>query len=179
MLLTSVAEFVKCVLTQQRGKNRQKLYWYLSIKSDSKLICPFLSGWYQLLLIESIKNIWQDVHLKNYYSFIFGCAGSLLLRGDCLLLQRVSFSLWWQLSCGAWALGHAGFSSCGPWAPEHGSRVTVHQLICSLSCWIFSWQGSNLCVQHWQVDSLLLNCQGSPRCTFLSSFKASVSSTVN
>ena len=34
------------------------------------------------------------------FNFIFGCAGSSWL---------------WQLfsSCGAWALGHAGFSSCG------------------------------------------------------------------
>ena len=33
---------------------------------------------------------------------------------------------------------------------------------CFGACGIFSDQGSNLCLQHWQVDSIPLSHQGSP-----------------
>ena len=57
-----------------------------------------------------------------------GCAGSLLLyrlfsdwsKWGLLSSWRFSgFSLQWLLYHGGQALGHAGFSSCGPWALEH------------------------------------------------------------
>ena len=128
MLLTSVEEFVKCVLTQQRGKNRQKLCWHSSIKSDSKLICSFLPGWYQLLLIKSIKTWKKKESLtrctflrKILFMYFWLCWAFIAARG---LLSSCSV---WASRCsgsghrGAWALGHAGFSSCGSWAPEHGS----------------------------------------------------------
>ena len=34
----------------------------------------------------------------------------------CSWLRCLGFSLWWLLLCGAQALGHAGFISCGMWA---------------------------------------------------------------
>jgi len=45
----------------------------------------------------------------------FGYAGSLLLCAGFLQLQRMGFSLWWLLSCGAWALGArgSGVVACG------------------------------------------------------------------
>ena len=42
------------------------------------------------------------------------------------------------------------------------SAVVVHRLSCSLGYGIFPGQGSDLCLLHWQADSLALNHQGSP-----------------
>ena len=50
-----------------------------------------------------------------------------------------------------------------PGLKSTGSIVTVHRLSCSAACEIFLDQGLNLCLPHWQVDSLPLNHQGSPR----------------
>ena len=38
----------------------------------------------------------------------------------------------------------------------------VHRLSCSFTCGIFLAQGLNLCLLHWQADSLPLSHQGSP-----------------
>ena len=77
------------------------------------------------------------------YIVIFGCAGSLLLLGLFSRYEKRGL----LSSCGvrashcsgfsccrAQALGHAGFHSCSPWAPEHrlnscGTRV---KLLCSM-----------------------------------------------
>ena len=55
-----------------------------------------------------------------FYLFIFGWAGSSLLRGlfsSCtkpgLFFTAVYFSY-----CEAWALGHVGFGSCGVWVQQ-------------------------------------------------------------
>ena len=42
------------------------------------------------------------------------------------------------------------------------SVSVAHGLSCSTACAIFLDQGSNLCLLHWQMDSLLLSHQGSP-----------------
>ena len=47
-----------------------------------------------------------------------------------------------------------------------GSGVVVHGLSCSKMCGIFPDQGSNLCLLHWQVDSLPLSHQGRPKGSF-------------
>ena len=65
-------------------------------------------------------------------------------------------------SCGAWALGHAGFSSCSSWTLEHRLKVVIQGLSCSAACGIFMDQGSNPCFLHWQANSLLLSHQESP-----------------
>ena len=41
-----------------------------------------------------------------------------------------------------------------------GSIVVVHRLSCCTSCEIFPDQGLNLCLLHWQADSLPLSHQG-------------------
>ena len=72
------------------------------------------------------------------------CAGLLLWL---LLLQSMGSS-------------HTGFSSCGTRAQQLwlvGSRaqavVVAHGLSCSAACGIFTDQGSNPYLLHWQADS--------------------------
>ena len=43
------------------------------------------------------------------------------------------------------------------------SIVAMRGLSCSSACGIFPDQGSNLCLLHWQEDSLLLAPPGKPR----------------
>ena len=64
--------------------------------------------------------------------------------------------------CRAQAQGHTGFSTVAPWLDSTGSIVVAHGLSCSVTCRVFSDQGSlNLCLFHWQADSLPLSHQGS------------------
>ena len=48
-----------------------------------------------------------------------------------------------------------------------GSIVVAHGISCSVACGIFPDQGSNLCLRHWQADSLPQSHQGSPHLSFL------------
>ena len=45
---------------------------------------------------------------------------------------------------------------------DTGPVVVVHRPSCSAARGTFPDQGSNLCLLHWQVDSLPLSHQGSP-----------------
>ena len=66
-------------------------------------------------------------------------------------------------SCRARALGHMGCSSCSSWALEHGLNSCGAQAYsCSTAYGIFLDQGLNLCLLHWQADSLPINHHGSP-----------------
>ena len=111
----------------------------------------------------------------KFYLFIFGCAGSWLLHeifsscGEQLLLS----------SCSAQVPHCSGFSLHrlqGAWASvdeatglqSTGTIVVVYRLSCSWACGIFLDQGSNLCLLHWQVNSLPLSHQGSPIIIFAS-----------
>lgn len=59
--------------------------------------------------------------------------------------------------CGAWVLGHEGFSSTG-------SVIGVRRPGCTVACEILLDQWSNLCLPHAQVEaSLSLSHQGSPQ----------------
>ena len=57
-------------------------------------------------------------------------------------------------------LSARGLSSCS--SQSTGSVLVAHKLSCSAACGIFPDQGSNLCLLHWQADSLPLRHQGSP-----------------
>ena len=97
--------------------------------------------------------------ITYFYVFIFGCAGSLLLPGF--------FSSWGEQrllsGCGAWISHCSGVSCCWAWALGcMDSVVVAHRLSCSAACGILLDQGSNLCLLHWQADSLPLSHQGSP-----------------
>ena len=74
-----------------------------------------------------------------------------------LLLQRVgsrAYRLQW----------HRGSVVAAPRLQSTGSIVVVHRLSCSAACGIFPDEGLNLCLLHWQVDSLPLSHQGSLKC---------------
>ena len=103
--------------------------------------------------------------------FMFGCAGL-----HCCAWAFSSCGQQGPLSgWGARASHHGGFSCCRARAPgTWGSAVAAHGLLsmglvvwhgprCSMAWRIFPDQGSNLCPQHWQVDSYSLYPQGSPR----------------
>ena len=73
--------------------------------------------------------------------------------------------------CRAWALGCLGFISCIMWAQQlplpgsqsTGSVVVAHGFSCFEACGIFPDRGSNLCLLHWQMDSLPLSHEESPK----------------
>ena len=72
-----------------------------------------------------------------------------------------TFPLRYLLSgCGAQALRHLGFSSCGSHGLEQGSRVGPHGLNYLEVCGIAPDQGWGLL--HWQADSSPLSHRGSP-----------------
>ena len=58
-------------------------------------------------------------------------------------------------------------SCCSGSSRVKGSAAVPHGLSCSTACGIFPDQGSNLCLLHWQVDSLSLSHEGSFRANFL------------
>ena len=150
---------------------RYKLNWV-----DSKLLSgagsPSEAGLHRDYLLPLTGSQFTKVSLLFsfklilFISFIFGCAGSLLLCGlfsGCSKRGPLS-------SCGAWAshchgcscsraraLARAGCSSC-----DGGLSSCVHRLSCSVACGIFSDQGSNPCPIHWQADSLPLCHPESP-----------------
>ena len=55
-----------------------------------------------------------------------------------------------------------GLSSCSSWALEH-MHNDAHGLSYSTACGIFPDQGPNLCLLHWQADSLPLSHLGNTR----------------
>ena len=57
------------------------------------------------------------------------------------------------------------FTGCAEFLKD--SVVVAHGLSCSVACGIFLDQGSNLCLLHWQADSLVLRYQGSPHMVLL------------
>ena len=88
---------------------------------------------------------------------------------NCICLFGSAESPWlcWLFSsCGdegllsryrAQTLHCVGFSGCGPQVLGTGSVVKAHGLGDSAACGIFPDPGSNLCLLHWQVDSLPLS----------------------
>ena len=86
-----------------------------------------------------------------------------------LWLQYMDFSLRWLLLLRSMGSRLVGFSPCGVWAQylwllalEHRLSGRSTQAYLLQGIWIFLDQGSNPCLLHWQMDSLLLTHQGSP-----------------
>ena len=97
---------------------------------------------YHLLLSSFLKN-------NFVYLFTFDCTGSSLLHGLC--------------SRGGAQPFHCRGFSCGARAPGCASSGVVSQRPrCSVTCGILPDQGSNLCLLHWQANSLPLSHQGNP-----------------
>ena len=63
---------------------------------------------------------------------------------------------------------HMGFSGCSSRALDTGSIIVVHRMSCFTAHGIFPGQGLNLCLLHWQMDSLPLSRQGNPLCPLIS-----------
>ena len=96
-------------------------------KSSLRKLSPDL-GQASLLPVHSKSFIFlKHFNLsKIFYQFTFDCTRSLLLCASFLQLWQVgaTLQLWWAgsqcggFSCGAWALGHVGFSSCHLWTQQ-------------------------------------------------------------
>ena len=126
----------------------------------------FIKGWHVFIRILAYL-----LYFFLNYLFILALLGPHLCTRFSLVVASGGFSC-----CGAQALGHLGFSSCSSGAQQLwflSPRAQAQQLRCMVSYTkaygIIPDQGSNLCLLHWQVDSLLLSHQGSP---ILSIFKA-------
>ena len=76
--------------------------------------------------------------------------------------------------------------SCRTWALERGlqllwpkgSVVVVNGISCPRTCGIFPYQELYPCPLHWQVDSLLLDYQGSSMAVHFVSFKNKISTSL-
>ena len=121
-----------------------------------------------------IALVFWLISFKNFYLFIFGCVGSLLLHSGLSLAVAsrgppsscsMRASHWGGLpGCRAWAPGRAGFSSrtCGLssfWArglQRADSAAVAHGLSSPEATWFpFSCpnQGPSPCPLHWQAGS--------------------------
>ena len=67
--------------------------------------------------------------------------------------------------CGVQDLGYMGSVVVVPRLQSKGLIFVAHELPFSMACGISPDQGSNLCLLHWQADSLSLGHQGIPRLT--------------
>ena len=135
---------------------------------------------FELLMAKTLVTYYFLCIILFIYLLIFVCAESsgctcfslaVVSRGYTLVMGRGFLSL------PSLALGQVGFSNgvcgrsgCNSWAPE--PRIYCcgawPQLLCA-NCGIFLDQ-EDLCLLHWQVDSLPLSHQGSPSNVFLIPF---------
>ena len=126
-----------------KGSSFNFLFFFFFFGHFKTKICRFI-GVFTCPLCSRLK-----VFKKNYLStYIFGCAGSSLLRAGFLYLWRRLFS-----SCGVWASRCFDFSCSGAWAlGAQASVVVAQELSCPKACGIFPEQGSNPCPLCWQAD---------------------------
>ena len=116
---------------------------------------------------------WADVMTLESFFFFNLVASLLTVLGLCCCPS----SLGAAVSGGPSPAVVRGLLSCRPWAPvseacgfsiatsrllEHRLSTAVHGLHCSEACGIFLGHGSNLCLLHWQVDSLPQSHSGKP-----------------
>ena len=100
--------------------------------------------------------------LKKKYLFIYGCVGSVSVRGLSLVAASGGHS---SSRCAGLSLSRPlSLRSTG--SRRAGSVVVAHRPSCSAACGIFPDRGSNPCPLHWQADSQPLRHQGSPSLTF-------------
>ena len=122
-----------------------------------------------LFSIYKIRNFWNVYFFLKFLLFIFSCAGSLL-PGFVLVVSRgySSVAMHRLLFAVASLVGELGLQGARAsvvaalWLQSTDSVVVVHGLSCSEACGIFSNQGLNQGLLHWQADSLPLSHQESP-----------------
>ena len=131
---------------------------YLPLKSLKPGIDFFLA----VKVLDAIFFQYKAVFLKKSFMYFWLCwvlqrAGASLHRGAWLLIAPASLAVEHGLSGARASVGAA------PRLLSTGSVVVVHGLSCFTACGIFLDQVSNLCLLHWQVDSLPLSHEESPR----------------
>ena len=84
--------------------------------------------------------------------------------GCSLVAASGGFSWWWLLALPRTDFSARGLGSCGSGLRSTGSSVVVPLLTCPTACGMVPDQGWNLCLLHWQVDSLTPSQQGSRWC---------------
>ena len=109
--------------------------------------------------------------LRQFYLFIYGCAGSSLLPGLGLFSScRVRASLAVERGLQGHRLQQlrrVGSAVAVPGFLSTVSIAVVHWLSCSVTRGVFLYQESNPGLLHGRVDSLPLSHQGSPQDTVL------------
>ena len=87
----------------------------------------------------------------------------LLIAAASLVEERRLWNAWSSVveTCGLSSCDSLGSRTQAQW-------LVVHGFSCSTACGLFSDQGSNRCLLHWQADSLLLSPKGSPCPMFFS-----------
>ena len=127
-----------------------------------------------LSLIFTICRIKQICSFSFYNLFFWlcqvfhCCAGSSLAAGAGAALQCMGFPLQWPLLL-------QGTSSRAlrlqqlliPGLQGTGLEFVIHRLTCPMACGTFLDQGLTPCLLIWQVDSLSLSHQESPKFAFL------------
>ena len=125
------------------------------------------------LVFHILYFIFNNVFLLE---LMYLCVFGLLLhglvsshrKGGYSLVVVGGFSRWWPLlpqSTGSGvhtlqSLWHV--ASCSSWLQSTGSIVVAHRLSWSAACRIFLNQELNLCLLHWQADSLPLSHREAP-----------------
>ena len=138
--------------------------------------CGAEVGHWGLWALQQFYFVLLQTNKKSIYFWLCWlccCAGFSPVAGCGLLLL---------LSPGSRVSGLQWLQHVGSGAPL-GSRAQAQQLWCtglswSVACGIFKDQGWNLCLLHWQADTLPLSHQGSPILSFFNLLFFSVSSLI-
>ena len=149
----------------------------------------------EIRLSRSAKPLAMQSWAKSFFKidnlFIyFQLCGVFVAAQDFHQLQQTGATLQMRCSgshCGGFSGGahscrvltlqqlwHVGSAVVIPRLQSTDSIVVAHTLSCCMACEVFPGQGSNLCLLHWQVNSLPLSHQGSPWAKFLTSLFSSV-----
>ena len=126
------------------------------------------------------KSLKKKMYVIQLY-WVFAATGAFLQlqrAGATLQLWCTGFSLRWlllwstgSLACRLQQLQCVGSVVAALRLQSTGLIVVIHGLSCSVACQIFLDQGLNLCLLHWQADSLSLSHQENPEVRFLSTGK--------
>ena len=125
-----------------------------------------LQGWLQSMGSQRVRLYWVTEHTRSgircceNFSLVVESGGYSLDVVHGFLIGEASLVMEHRL----WDMQVSVVVT--PSLKSTGSIAVAHGLSCSLACGIFLDQGLNLCLLHWQVDSLPLSHRGSP-CFFL------------
>ena len=137
--------------------------WLTSLSMTLSITCLYFKCSFSFCIVFNLFLIILFIYLclcsVSIAVRLFSSCGE---RGLLFSWQWAGFSLrWLLLLLSTGSREQMGFSSCGSQAREHRLNSCGNGLSCSAACGIFSDQGVNLCLLHWQADSLLLSHQGS------------------